>query len=165
MSIIIRPATPDDVGTIMGFVRELATFEKAPEQVTSTEATMQTALFGPHPAAEAIIAELDGDIVGMAVFYHNFSTWTGVRGIWLEDLYVTPAARGSGAGRALLSHLAGIAVDRGCARFEWWVLDWNERAIEFYRKVGAEPMDEWTAQRMSGDALLRLAGRDPAGHD
>ncbi|QQV76835.1 GNAT family N-acetyltransferase [Sphingomonas aliaeris] len=165
MSIIIRPATPDDVGTIMGFVRELATFEKAPEQVTSTEATMHTALFGAHPAAEAIIAELDGDVVGMAVFYHNFSTWTGVRGIWLDDLYVTPAARGSGAGRALLSHLAGIAVDRGCARFEWWVLDWNERAIEFYRKVGAEPMDEWTAQRMSGDALLRLAGRDPAGHD
>jgi GNAT superfamily N-acetyltransferase len=150
---------------IMGFVRELATFEKAPEQVTSTEATMHEALFGARPAAEAIIAELDGDVVGMAVFYHNFSTWTGVRGIWLDDLYVTPAARGSGAGRALLSHLAGIAVDRGCARFEWWVLDWNVRAIEFYRKVGAEPMDEWTAQRMSGDALLRLAGRDPAGRD
>lgn len=165
MSIIIRSATPDDVGTIMGFVRELAMFEKAPEQVTSTEATMHEALFGSRPAAEAIIAQLGGDVVGMAVFYHNFSTWTGVRGIWLDDLYVTPAARGSGAGRALLSHLAGIAVDRGCARFEWWVLDWNVRAIEFYRKVGAEPMDEWTAQRMSGDALLRLAGRDPARRD
>jgi GNAT superfamily N-acetyltransferase len=97
--------------------------------------------------------------IGMAVFFHNFSTWTGRRGLWLEDLYVTPAARGSGAGRALLGHLAGLAIDRGCARFEWWVLDWNARAIEFYRKVGAEPMDEWTTQRVSGDALLRLAGR------
>ena len=159
MTITIRPATPDDVGTIMGFVRELATFEKAPEQVTATEATMHTALFGAHPAAEAIIAELDGERVGMAVFYHNFSTWTGVRGIWLDDLYITPAARGSGAGRALLGHLAGIAIDRGCARFEWWVLDWNERAIKFYRKVGAEAMDEWTTQRVTGDALLKLAGR------
>ena len=159
MTITIRPATPDDVGTIMGFVRELATFEKAPEQVTSTDAAMHEALFGAHPAAEAIIAELDGERVGMAVFYHNFSTWTGVRGIWLDDLYITPAARGSGAGRALLGHLAGIAIDRGCARFEWWVLDWNERAIEFYRKVGAEAMDEWTTQRVTGDALLKLAGR------
>ncbi|MEG3089059.1 GNAT family N-acetyltransferase [Sphingomonas sp. PB4P5] len=159
MTITIRPATPADVGTIMGFVRELAEFEREPEGVTSTEATMDEALFGAHPAAEAIIAEQDGVSVGMAVFYHNFSTWTGVRGIWLDDLYVTPAARGSGAGRALLGHLAGIAVDRGCARFEWWVLDWNARAIEFYQKVGAEPMRDWTTQRVSGAALHKLAGR------
>lgn len=159
MTITIRPATPDDVGTIMGFVRELADFEREPEAVTSTEATLHEALFGVHPAAEAVIAEDDGAAIGMAVFFHNFSTWTGVRGLWLEDLYVTPEARGSGAGRALLSHLAGIALDRGCARFEWWVLDWNSRAIEFYQKVGAEPMDEWTTQRVTGDALRKLAGR------
>jgi GNAT superfamily N-acetyltransferase len=159
MTITIRPATPADVGTILGFVRELAEFERAPNEVTSTEAVMHEALFGAHPAAEAIIADKEGVSVGMAVFYHNFSTWTGVRGIWLDDLYVTPDARGSGAGRALLSHLAGIAVDRGCQRFEWWVLDWNERAIEFYGKVGAEAMDEWTTQRLTGDALRKLAGR------
>ncbi|MEN2787636.1 GNAT family N-acetyltransferase [Sphingomonas qilianensis] len=159
MTITIRPATSDDVGTILGFVRELATFEREPEAVTATEAMMHDALFGAHPAAEALIAEQHGTRIGMAVFYHNFSTWTGQRGIWLDDLYVTPAARGSGAGRALLTHLAGIAVDRDCARFEWWVLDWNTRAIEFYQKVGAEPMGDWTTQRVSGDALRRLAGR------
>lgn len=159
MTVTIRSAVSSDVATILGFVRELAEFEKAPDEVTSTEAMMHAALFGAHPAAEAIIAEVDGRSVGMAVFYHNFSTWTGVRGIWLDDLYVTPEARGTGAGRALLTHLAGIAVDRGCQRFEWWVLDWNERAIEFYRKVGAEAMDEWTVQRVTGDALLALAGR------
>lgn len=159
MTVTIRPATPSDVPTILGFVRELAAFEREPDAVTATEAIMQEALFGARPAAEAIIAEMNGTPVGMAVFYHNFSTWTGVRGIWLDDLYVTPDARGSGAGRALLSHLAGIAVDRGCARFEWWVLDWNERAIEFYRKVGAEAMEDWTTQRVTGDALLKLAGR------
>ena len=159
MTVTIRPATPADISTIMAFVRELAAFEREPDAVTSTEAMLHESLFGAHPAAEAIVAELDGRSVGTAVFYHNFSTWTGVRGIWLDDLYVTPAARGSGAGRALLSHLAGIAVDRGCRRFEWCVLDWNARAIDFYRKVGAEAMDEWTTQRVTGDALLRLAGR------
>jgi GNAT superfamily N-acetyltransferase len=159
MTITIRPATPVDVGTIMAFVRELADFEREPDAVTATDAMMHEALFGAHPAAEAVIAELDGAPVGMAVFFHNFSTWTGVRGLYLEDLYVTPAARGSGAGRALLAHLAGIALDRGCQRFEWAVLDWNVRAIEFYQKVGAEPMDEWTTQRVTGDALRTLAGR------
>lgn len=159
MTVTIRPARPEDVPTIMGFVNELATFEKEPESVVSTPALMHEALFGAHPAAEALIAELDGASVGMAVFYHNFSTWTGVRGIWLDDLYVTPSARGHGAGSALLQHLAGIAVDRGCARFEWWVLDWNERAIQVYKKAGAEAMDEWTVQRVSGEALVKLAGR------
>ena len=160
MTITIRPATPDDTATIIRFVRELADFEREPDAVTATDAMMHEALFGAHPAAEAVIAELDGVRVGMAVFFHNFSTWTGVRGLYLEDLYVTPAARGSGVGRALLGHLAGIALDRGCARFEWWVLDWNTRAIDFYQKVGAEPMDDWTTQRVAGDALLKLAGRD-----
>lgn len=157
MTISIRPAAPSDVATIMGFVRELATFEKAPDEVTSNEDIMHEALFGVRPAAEALIAELDGAAVGMAVFYHNFSTWTGVRGIWLDDLYVTPHARGSGAGRALLRHLARIAVDRGCARFEWWVLDWNEPAIAFYKSLGAKPMEEWTVNRVDGDALKLLA--------
>jgi GNAT superfamily N-acetyltransferase len=157
MTISIRPAAASDVPTIMGFVRELAEFEKAPDEVTSNESIMHEALFGARPAAEALIAERDGVPVGMAVFYHNFSTWTGVRGIWLDDLYVTPQARGSGAGKALLKHLARIAVDRGCARFEWWVLDWNAPAIAFYESIGAKPMDEWTVQRVDGDALTALA--------
>lgn len=157
MTVSIRNATPSDVPTIMGFVRELALFEKAPDEVTSNEAIMHEALFGAHPAAEALIAEIDGAPVGMAVFYHNFSTWTGVRGIWLDDLYVTPQARGAGAGKALLKALARIAVDRGCARFEWWVLDWNAPAIAFYQSIGAKPMDEWTVQRVDGDALKALA--------
>lgn len=160
MTITIRPARPDDVPVILGFVRELAEFEKAPDEVVSTEALMHEALFGQRPAAEALIADDDGAPVGMAVFYHNFSTWTGVRGIWLDDLYVTPAARGKGAGVALLRALAGIAVDRGCPRFEWWVLNWNQRAIDLYRAMGAEAMDEWTVQRVTGDALRKLAGRD-----
>jgi GNAT superfamily N-acetyltransferase len=159
MSITVRSAVPADVATILGFVRELAEFEREPDAVTATEPHLHDALFGAHPAAEAVIAEQDGVPVGMAVFFHNFSTWTGVRGIWLEDLYVTPAARGSGAGKALLVHLAGLAVDRGCARFEWAVLDWNVRAIDFYRAMGAEAMDEWTTQRVSGAALVKLAGR------
>jgi GNAT superfamily N-acetyltransferase len=159
MTISIRSAVPGDVPTILGFVRELADFEKAPDEVVTTEAMLKEALFGDHPAAEALIAEQAGSPVGMAVFYHNFSTWTGVRGIWLDDLYVTPRARGAGAGSALLRALAGIAVDRGCARFEWWVLDWNSHAIDFYRAIGAEAMDEWTVQRVSGEALKRLAGR------
>jgi GNAT superfamily N-acetyltransferase len=159
MTISIRSAVPDDVPTILGFVRELADFEKAPDEVVTTQAMLNEALFGDHPAAEALIAEQAGSPVGMAVFYHNFSTWTGVRGIWLDDLYVTPRARGAGAGGALLRALAGIAVDRGCARFEWWVLDWNSHAIDFYRAMGAEAMDEWTVQRVSGEALKRLAGR------
>lgn len=159
MSITIRPAVPTDIATILGFVRELAEFEREPDAVSATEPHLHDALFNSPPAAEAIIAEQDGVPVGMAVFFHNFSTWTGVRGIWLEDLYVTPAARGSGAGKALLVHLAGLAVDRGCARFEWAVLDWNVRAIDFYRAMGAEAMEEWTTQRVSGNALVKLAGR------
>lgn len=159
MTVTIRPARADDVPTIMGFVRELATFERAPEAVVSTEALMHDALFGAEPAAEALIAEIDGARVGMAVFYHTFSTWTGRRGIWLDDLYITPGARGAGAGSALLRRLAGLAVERGCARFEWWVLDWNTPAVELYRRIGAEAMDEWTVQRLSGAALDTFAGR------
>lgn len=115
----IRPATPADVPLILHLVRELAEFEREPDKVVATEPLLQDALFGPHPAAEAVIAELDGKPVGMALFFHNFSTWTGWRGLYLEDLYVTPEARGAGVGKALLKHLAALAVARGCTRFEW----------------------------------------------
>lgn len=160
MTVTIRPARPDDVATILRFIKELAEFEKEPDAVATTEPMLAAALFGADPVAEALMAESDGESVGVAVFYRTFSTWTGVAGIWLEDLYVTPAARGQGAGAALLRHLAAITVDRGGARFEWAVLDWNSHAIQVYRKMGAEPLDEWTVQRVSGDALLKLAGRD-----
>jgi GNAT superfamily N-acetyltransferase len=155
----IRSATLADVPLILRLVRELAEFEREPDAVEATEDMLAAALFGERPSAEAVIAELDGAPVGFALFFQNFSTWTGRPGIYLEDLYVTPAARGSGTGTALLRHLAGIALDRGCGRFEWAVLDWNEPAINFYRAMGAVGMDEWRVQRVAGDALMKLAGR------
>ena len=155
----IRSATRADTGTILRFVRELAAFEREPDAVEATEATLGEALFGDAPAAEAVIADGAQGPVGFALFFHNFSTWTGKRGVYLEDLYVTPEARGQGVGGALLAHLAGIAVDRRCARFEWSVLDWNADAIAVYRKLGAVGMEDWTIQRLTGDALVKLAGR------
>lgn len=155
---MIRPATPADVATILGFIRDLAAFEREPDAVEATDAMLHAALFGDHPAAEAVIAE-DGEALGFAIFFHNFSTWTGSRGLYLEDLYVTPAARGRGIGTALLRHLAGLALDRGCARFEWSVLDWNEPAVRMYRAIGAVALDDWTIQRVTGDALKALALR------
>lgn len=155
----IRPATPADVPLILRFVRELAEFEREPDAVKATEPMLAAALFGADAVAEAVIAEVSGAPAGFALFFRNFSTWTGLPGLYLEDLYVTPAARGAGVGTALLRHLAGIARDRGYGRFEWAVLDWNAPAIAFYRAMGAEPMEEWTVQRVSGDALARLAGR------
>lgn len=157
--IVIRPAMPADVPVILRFVRELAVFEREPDAVRATEAMLAAALFGDRPAAEAVLAETAGEPVGFALFFHNFSTWEGRRGLYLEDLYVTPAARGQGAGAALLRHLAALAVARDCARFEWSVLDWNEGAIAFYRAMGAVGQEEWTVQRVSGDALTRLAGQ------
>ncbi len=154
---MIRPATAADVPTILRFVRDLATFEREPDAVEATDAMLHDALFGAAPAAEAVIAESDGEAQGFALFFHNFSTWTGRRGLYLEDLYVTPDARGQGVGTALLRHLAGIAVARGCGRFEWSVLDWNADAIAFYRRMGAVGMADWTIQRVSGEALARLA--------
>lgn len=159
MTIAIRAATSGDVPTILRFIRELAAYEREPDAVEATEAMLETALFGATPAAEALIAERDGNGIGFALFFHTFSTWTGRRGVWLEDLYVTPDARGSGAGAALLKTLAQIAIDRDCPRLEWTVLDWNTPAIEFYRAKGAKPQDEWTTQRVTGDALRVLAGR------
>ena len=156
---MIRFAEPADVPTLLALVRELADYERAADQVRATPELLHEALFGPKPAAEALIAEMDGAPVGMALFFHNFSTWTGRRGLYLEDLYVTPAARGAGVGKALLKRLAEIAVARGCARFEWAVLDWNQPAIDFYRAMGAEMMDEWRICRVSGVALSALARR------
>ena len=165
MTTQIRPAAPDDVTTILRFIRELADLEKAPDAVETNEDMLREALFGASPVAEALIAERRAEgaaaakPIGFALFYSTFSTWTGRRGLWLEDLYVAPEARGRGAGAALLQALAAIAVDRGCARFEWAVLDWNRPAVEFYRAKGALPLDEWTVQRVTGDALVKLAGR------
>lgn len=156
--IAIRTATPDDVPLILRLVRELAEFEREPDAVVATEALLHDALFGRR-FAESLIAEIDGRPMGFALFFHNFSTWTGKPGIYLEDLYVTPDARGAGVGTALLRHLAGIALDRDCGRFEWAVLDWNTLAIDFYRTMGAQAMEEWTVQRVTGDALVALAGR------
>ena len=154
---MIRPATRADVPTILRFVQELAAFEREPDAVEATESMLADALFGPRPAAEAVIAEEAGEALGFALFFHNFSTWKGRRGLYLEDLYVTPAARGKGVGGALLRHLAAIAVERGCARFEWAVLDWNADAIAVYRRMGAVGLEEWTVQRVEGEALRRMA--------
>ncbi|MCP3734193.1 GNAT family N-acetyltransferase [Sphingomonas sp. RP10(2022)] len=154
---MIRPAIPADVPVILRFVRDLAAFEREPDAVEATEAMLTDALFGATPAAEAVIAEGDGKPLGFALFFHNFSTWKGRRGLYLEDLYVTPAARGRGVGGALLRHLAALAIARGCARFEWSVLDWNADAIAFYRQMGAVGLEDWTVQRVDGEALVRLA--------
>lgn len=154
---LIRFATPDDVGTVLRFVRELAEYERELDKVVATEPMLHEALFSSPPAAEALIAAVDGEPVGLALFFHNFSTWTGWRGLYLEDLYVTPEARGSGVGKALLKRLAQIAVERGCQRFEWAVLDWNTPAQDFYKAMGASMMDDWRICRMSGDALTAFA--------
>jgi GNAT superfamily N-acetyltransferase len=157
--IEIRPATLDDVPQVLAFVRELAEYEREPDAVAATEPMLSEALFGDRPWAETVIAEIDDVPVGFALFFHNFSTWTGRPGIYVEDLYVSPAARGTGVGKALLRHVAGLALDRGCGRLEWAVLDWNQPAIDFYRGIGAQPMDEWTVQRVTGNSLAQLAGR------
>jgi GNAT superfamily N-acetyltransferase len=154
----IRAATPDDVPLILRFIRELAEYERMAHLVVATEEVLRDTLFGARPFAEVVIAEEDGEAAGFALFFHNFSTFLGRPGIYLEDLYVRPEMRGRGVGRALLVHLARLAVERGCGRLQWWVLKWNEPAIRFYRSVGAEPMDDWTVFRVSGDALERLAG-------
>jgi GNAT superfamily N-acetyltransferase len=154
---VIRPAVLADVPAIVGLVRELATYERAPDQVELTDELLTDALFGDAPAAFCHVAQDHGTVVGMALWFVNFSTWVGKHGIYLEDLYVTPDARRNGHGRALLATLATIAVDRGYGRLEWAVLDWNEPALEFYRSIGAIPLDEWTVHRLAGDALAALA--------
>ena len=155
--VTLRLATREDVPLILDFIRGLAEYEREPDAVLATEAMLETELFGERPGAEVVIAEADGQPAGFALFFHNFSTWLGQRGLYLEDLFVRPEARGRGVGRALLVHLARLAVERGCGRFEWSVLDWNEPAIRFYRALGAEPLEEWTVMRVTGAALARLA--------
>ena len=159
----IREATPADVPQILAMIHELADYEKAPHEVVATPGLLREALFGADPAVYALMAEdvETGAVVGFALWFRNFSTWLGRHGVYLEDLYVRPSHRGHGYGKALLQELARIAVERGYGRFEWWVLDWNTPAIDFYRSIDAVPMDEWTVFRVTGDALGRLAaGRD-----
>ena len=153
----IRPAVEADVPLVLALIRELAEYERLADQVTATESDLREALFGPAPSAEAVIATVDDGPAGFALFFHSFSTFTGRPGLYLEDLYVRPGRRGRGIGRRLLAHLARLARERGCSRFEWAVLDWNEPAIRCYRRVGAAPMDDWTVYRLTGAALDRLA--------
>lgn len=156
---MIRLATESDVPAVLGLVKELAVYEREPDAVLATEADFREALFGADPSAGCHVAELDGQVVGFALWYRTFSTWQGKPGLWLEDLFVRPEHRGTGLGRQLLSTLAGVCVDRGWTRFEWWVLDWNEPAQGFYRSLGARPEDEWTVWRIDGDALRALAAQ------
>lgn len=157
MRLSIRPATPDDLPTILAFVRALAVYERLEHEAVATEADFAAALFSDRPAAEVVIAERGGLPVGFALFFPTFSTFVGKPGMWLEDLFVLPEHRGRGVGKALLVHLARIAVARGYGRFEWSALDWNAPAIGFYRAMGAVGMEEWTTQRVMGDALRALA--------
>lgn len=161
-SFEIRTTTEADVPVILSLVRELAEYERAPEAVVATEAGLREVLFGPKRSAEVLLALANGDAVGFAVYFHNFSTWLGRPGLYLEDLFVRPAERGKGYGRALLERLAQIAQERGCGRMEWAVLDWNDPAIQFYRKLGAEPMNEWTVFRLTKDGIAKLAASKSA---
>jgi GNAT superfamily N-acetyltransferase len=155
--LYIRHASRDDVPVLLSLIRELAEFEKLLDHVQADQASLAEELFGSPRVAEALVAELGGEAVGFAVFFHNFSTFVGRKGLYLEDLYVRPHARRRGVGRALITFVAKIAVERRCGRYEWSVLDWNTRAVDFYRSLGAVAMDEWTVQRVTGEALQRLA--------
>ena len=159
MTIRLRVATRDDIALIAHFIRALADYEKLLDEVRLDEGVLAEKLFGPRPYAEVLIGEIDGKPQGFALFFHNFSTFEGRPGIYLEDLFVTPEARGSGLGTALLAELARLAVERDCARLEWSVLDWNQPSIGFYKALGARPMDEWTVFRLDGAALTNLAAR------
>ncbi|HEU5358925.1 MAG TPA: GNAT family N-acetyltransferase [Gemmatimonadales bacterium] len=157
MALTIRSATAADVPLILRFIRGLAEYERLLDECVATEALLRTSLFGPRPDAEVVIASLDDRPAGFALFFHSYSTFLARRGLYLEDLFVLPEFRGKGVGKALLRHLARLAVDRGCGRFEWAVLDWNESAIEFYESLGAVAMGDWITYRLTGEALARLA--------
>lgn len=154
--MLIREATPADVPAIMQLIHDLAEYEKAPQEVETNEGEIAAALFAGQPKVFAHVIDLDGEVVGMAIWFLNFSTWLGKHGIYLEDLYVKPEYRGRGYGLAMLKYLAAICVQRGYGRFQWWVLDWNTPSIEFYKSQGAIAMDEWTVYRVSGQALKEL---------
>ena len=153
----LRAATAADVPQIVAFIRALAEYERLLHEVVATEAGMRQALFGPRPYAEVVLAEDDGTPIGFALFFHTFSTFLGQPGLYLEDLFVVPEARGRGVGRALLAHLSQVAIERGCGRVEWAVLDWNAPAIRFYDSLGARPNSEWTVYRLTGEPLAALA--------
>jgi len=156
-SVRIRPAAAGDAGLILSLIRELADYEHMLKDVTATEADIRATLFAAKPSAECVIAEQGGKPAGFALFFHNYSTFLGRPGLYLEDLYVKPELRGRGIGKQLLSHLARLALERGCARFEWAVLDWNEPAIRFYKGLGAQMMEAWRINRLTGKALEKLA--------
>jgi GNAT superfamily N-acetyltransferase len=160
--LVIRFATPADASSILAFIRELAEYEKLLHEVVADEAAIRTTLFGAHPAAEVLIATLANEPVGFALFFPTYSTFLAKAGLWLEDLFVRPPARGKGVGRALMAALARVCVQRNYGRFEWSVLDWNKPALDFYATLGAQPMSEWTEQRVTGAALDALAARWPA---
>lgn len=166
---MIRTATPADVPTILSLIQQLADYERASDEVKATEAQLHTALFGPDAVASCLLAVRDGgpgeEVVGLALWFRTFSTWLGVASIYLEDLFVEPDARGGGYGRALLTALAAVAVERGYGRVEWSVLNWNEPAQGFYRRLGARPQDEWTVWRLTGAALAELASTRPPAHE
>jgi GNAT superfamily N-acetyltransferase len=155
----IRRATPDDLPIVHALIRELAEFEQLAHEVVATESDLQREIFGANPRAEVVLAGVNEVVVGFAVFFHNFSTFVGRAGLYVEDLFVRPAHRGNGYGRALMIHLARLAHERGCGRFEWAVLDWNQRARDFYASLGAEAKSEWIIQRVTGPALEALAAR------
>jgi GNAT superfamily N-acetyltransferase len=157
--ISIRPAVPEDVPLILTFIRELARYERLEHALAATEADLTRTLFGARPYAQVLFACREGAPVGFAVYFYNYSTFMGRPGLYLEDLFVRPDSRGLGVGRRLLEHLARLAIEQDCARFEWAVLDWNEPAIGFYKRLGAVANDEWTGYRLTGDALARLASR------
>jgi GNAT superfamily N-acetyltransferase len=158
----IRAAGPEDAEDVERLVRELAAYEREPDAVVAGAADFAAALGGEHPLVHALVAEVDGRVAGMALWFVTFSTWRGRHGLWLEDLYVSPEHRGLGLGRALLSRLAAVAVERGYERLEWNVLDWNAPALAFYRRLGGEPLDDWTVHRLTGSALAALAASDSA---
>jgi GNAT superfamily N-acetyltransferase len=157
-AVEIAPAQDADIPLILGLIRELAQYEKLEHQAVATEATLRQALFGPRPAAEALIARIGGEPAAFALYFHNFSTFLGRHGLYLEDLFVRPAFRGRAIGKTLLAHLARLALERGCGRFEWAVLDWNRSARDFYEALGAEANPAWINYRITGEALERLAG-------
>lgn len=156
-TLTIRKATSDDITQIRQFILELAIYEKAEHEVEATEADLHNTLFGEGATAHCVICESSGQAIGFAVYFFNYSTWQGRNGLYLEDLYVSPSSRGQGAGKALLQHLAKIAVDNNCGRFEWSVLDWNKPAIDFYDSLGAKPKSEWLGYRMDGQTLIDFA--------
>jgi len=161
--LTLRPAEPRDAALLLALVRELAEYEKAPQEVTATEADFLRDGFGPRPRFEAVVAEWEGQPAGFALWFYSYSTWQGRHGLYLEDLFVRPALRGKGIGKALLVHLAGIAAAQGCGRYQWQVLDWNTPSIRFYEALGARKLPEWLTMRVSAPDIARLAGRSVPG--